>query len=100
MSLAMPVPLIAVIKVEEVLESREQLEFGGAMGGYKDFKAYVKEVREREFATLQHLIPLPTNSLPHNKPKVANYLPLSEDEHKSNVTVSLSPSSPPDPSSS
>lgn len=88
MSLSMPVPLIAVIKVEEVLETREHLQYDGAMGNYKDFKNYIREIREKEFATLQHLIALPPNSLPHNKPKVAHYLTLSDDENqKSALTV-------------
>ncbi len=59
------------------------------MGNYHDFKAYVRQVREKEFATLQHLVALPDNSLPHNKPKVADYLQLKE-EDSPNVTVSLS----------
>lgn len=65
------------------------------MGSYKDFKAYVKKVRDKEFATLQHLVTLPTNSLPHNKPKVADYLQMSdEDNPKSINTVPLSPFTP------
>lgn len=75
----MPVPLIAVIKVEDVLETREHLEYDGAMGSYKDFKNYIRGIREKEFTTLQHLITLPPNSLPSNTPKVAKYLNLSDD---------------------
>lgn len=72
------------------------------MGNYRDFKDYVKQVRDKEFATLQHLVTLPDNSLPQNKPKVADYLRLEEEEEpKSNVTVplSLSPELPRDSSS-
>jgi hypothetical protein len=65
------------------------------MGSYRDFKSYVKKVRDKEFATLQYLIPLPTNSLPQNKPKVADYLQMSdEDNPKSINTVPLSPFTP------
>jgi hypothetical protein len=86
----MPVPLVAMIKVEEVLETKEHLEYDGTMGGYKDFKNYIMKIREKEFATLQHLTPIPTNSLPQNKPKVANYLPVSDEESpKSNITIPL-----------
>ena len=50
------------------------------MGNYRDFKDYLKQIRDKEFATLQHLVALPDNSLPHNKSKVANYLRLEEEE--------------------
>lgn len=40
MSISMPVPLIAIVKLEEILSSCEKLEENGTMANYKDFKQY------------------------------------------------------------
>lgn len=74
MSLSMPVPLISLIRVEKVLESKEIVDYDNAMVHSREFKQYSSIIRQREYDTLQHLVWLPDNTLPSNRDRVADYV--------------------------